>query len=132
MKLECWNLVYIAGISGILCGGILVDQIIRAANRHSEKRRKEKQIPMRHHLPPSWNVQSTQSYLSWCDVHVCRFCGQRGHGVDMPQTEPCPGCGAEFNLVSYALRKDVGRWDPGIKMWILKGEDLIMLRRQAD
>lgn len=126
MNFECWNLVYVAGVAGILCGGILTDQIIRAAR----KKLPSKDVPK--HLPPSWGVQSTRTYLSWCDVHVCRHCGQRGHAADLPALEPCPSCGEGGTWTQAAMLKEVGRWDPGIRMWILKGEDLIMLRRQAD
>ena len=126
MNIECWNLVYVAGVAGILCGGILTDQIIRAAR----KKLPSKDVPK--HLPPSWRVQSTETYLSWCNVNVCTSCGKRGHKLDFREDDPCPDCGVQNSAMKYPIMQTIGRWDPGIKLWILKGEELIMLRKQAD
>lgn len=126
MNAECWNLVYVAGIAGLLVGGILAEAITRMAQKKPRKEVTSK------HLPPSWAVQSTRTYLSWCNVTVCYACEIRGHRLDFPIENPCPGCGVQNSRSADPIRLETGRWDPGIKMWILKGEDLIMLRRQAD
>lgn len=115
MSAQCWQLIYIIGISAFVCGLIVANitiEKIYAAQRDKDARGE-------FHQPPSWIVKAYETYLTWCTVTVCKKCGLHAHEMDFWPTEACPQCMIKSTWYRKYSESKLGYWSLTHEKWIL-------------
>lgn len=115
MNVQCWQLIYIVGVSAFACGLIVAGIVIEKI--YVTKREKDSRVEF--HQPPSWVVRAYNTYLTWCNVTVCKKCGLHAHEIDFSPTEECLRCGTRSTWYRKSSESKIGYWGISPGKWIL-------------